>query len=151
MSDTPFAELYCRHNRLPIERYEKTLLKRALYPHARWIYHVLRLVRPDHYAADLDLVRNVGSLYRFREFSNDVQQFLHHPANRGMLRRTFNVRISTKQLRRIVRDVMHPEDGKDPKALKADEDQTAAPFAKPRRDDDAPASVNAAAEAVNRQ
>src|SRR5690606_41686513 len=103
MSDTPFAELYCRHNRLPIERYEKTLLKRALYPHARWIYHLLRLVRPDHVAADLDLVRNEGSLYRIREFSNDVHQFQHHPANREMLRRTSHVRTTTKSLRCMVR------------------------------------------------
>lgn len=47
---------------------------------------------------------------------------MHHPANRGMLRRTFNVRISTKQLRRLVRSTLHPN-------MNGPQDEgTAAPF-----------------------
>ncbi len=124
MSGTSFAELYCQRNNLEPERYEKVLLAQSLYPHARWFYHVVKLMRPDHFAADLDLVRNVGTLHRFRDFTHDVQQFLHHPANCGVLRRTFNVRISTKRLRRLVRSTLRPGSGES----KPEQDQTAAPF-----------------------
>lgn len=107
MSEKSFEARFCRERGLSPDRYEQTVLKHALYPHARWLYGLIRLVSPDHFVADLDLVRNVAKLTRLRDFNTEVQEFVHHPANTGAARRTFNLRVSTKRLRRLVKAALH--------------------------------------------
>lgn len=122
MTEKTFAELYCEKHGLIPEDYEKVVLRRALYPHARLLAPFLRMIWPDHFAADLDFVRSVARLRRFREYFNEAEEFAHHPANRGFSRLTVNLRISSRTLRRMVRSTLHPESEVDV------EDQTAAPF-----------------------
>lgn len=100
------------------------VFKRALYPHARWFYALVCLVSPDHFVADIDLVRNVAKLTRLRDFNTEVREFIHHPANTGASRRTFNLRISTKRLRRLVKTTLHGDS-----KLTAEEVQSLPPFA----------------------
>ncbi len=123
MSEKSFEARFCREHGLSPDRYEKTVFKRALYPHARWLYALIRLVSPDHFVADLDLVRNVAKLTRLRDFNTEVQEFVHHPANTGAARRTFNLRVSTKRLRRLVKAALHGDS-----KLTAEEIQSLPPF-----------------------
>ncbi len=125
MTEKTFAELYCETQGIAPERYTDVVLSRCLYPHARLVAPLVRFLWPNYFAADLDFVRSVGRLRRFREFSYEVEEFAHHPANRGFWRLSANVRVSSRALRRMVRNTLHPE-----MASSADgEDQTTAPFA----------------------
>lgn len=125
MTEKTFAELYCEKHGLRAEDYETVVLRRALYPHARLLAPFLRLMRPEYFAADLDFVRSVARLRRFREFFYESEEFAHHPANRGFSRLTVNLRISSRTLRRMVRATLHPE-------LEPDaDDHTAVPFGGP--------------------
>ncbi len=109
MTEKTFAELYCEQNGLKPEKYEAVVLRRSLYPHARLIAPLIRWIWADHFVADIDFVRNVARLRRFREFAFESEEFAHHPANRGFLRLTVNLRISSRTFRRLVRATLHPE------------------------------------------
>ncbi len=109
MTEKTFAELYCEQNGLKPEEYEAVVLNRSLYPHARLLAPFVRMLWADHFAADIDFVRNVARLRRFREFAFESEEFAHHPANRGFWRLTVNLRISSRTLRRLVRATLHPE------------------------------------------
>jgi hypothetical protein len=109
MNDKNFAALFCANHGLAPEAYERAMFQRCLYPHARFLAPLVRLLWPAHFTADLDFVRSVGRLRRFREFSYEAEEFAHHPANRGFWRQTANVRISSRALRRVVRATLHPE------------------------------------------
>lgn len=125
MTDKTFAELYCEKHGLKPEQYDSVVLARALYPHARLLAPLVSFIRPEYFAADIDFVRSVARLRRFREFFYEAEEFAHHPANRGFMRLTANLRISSRTLRRMVRATLHPE-------AEADvEDQTAVPFGGP--------------------
>ncbi|MFH1497481.1 MAG: hypothetical protein ABII82_06610 [Verrucomicrobiota bacterium] len=123
MSEKNFQARYCREHDLPPELYEKVVLRQSLYPHARWLAPLIRLLNPDHFAADLDFVRNVATLTRLRDYNVEVQEFVHHPANDGPLRRTFNLRVSTKRLRRLVKATLHGD-----AKLTEDENHSLPPF-----------------------
>jgi hypothetical protein len=122
MTEKTFSELYCEKHGLKPEEYDAVVLQRALYPHARLLAPLLRFMGDDYFAADLDFVRSVARLRRFREFFYEAEEFAHHPSNRGFWRLTANLRISSRSLRRMVRATLHPE-------LAADaDDHTAVPF-----------------------
>jgi hypothetical protein len=124
MTDKTFAELYCEKHGIDPEKYERVVLVRSLYPHARLLEPLLRLIWAEHFVADLDFVRGVGRLRRFREFFYEAEEFAHHPANRGFWRLNANVRVSSRALRRMVRATLHPEI----EVHGEEDDHTAVPF-----------------------
>jgi hypothetical protein len=84
-------------------------MRRALYPHARLVAPIIAFLWPEHFDADLDFVRSVARLRRYREFFFESEEFAHHPANRGFWRLAAHIRISSRRLRRIVRATLHQE------------------------------------------
>ncbi len=109
MTEKTFAELYCEKHGLRAENYEHAVMNRSLYFHARLLAPLVSFLWPQHFAADLDFVRSVARLRRYREFFFESEEFAHHPANRGFWRLTAHVRISSRKLRRIVRSTLHQE------------------------------------------
>jgi hypothetical protein len=109
MTENTFAALYCDKHGIKPEEYDAVVLKRSLYPHARLLAPLLRALWPEYFTADLDFVRSVGRLRRFREFNYEAEEFAHHPANRGFWRLNVNMRVSSRALRRMVRVTLHPE------------------------------------------
>jgi hypothetical protein len=109
MTEKTFSELFCERRGLPAERYAPEVLACCLYPHARKLAKALLSVWPDFFVADLDFVRAVGRLRRFRDFSSEAEEFAHHPANRGFWRRYGRVRVSSRLLRHLLRAELHPE------------------------------------------
>jgi len=103
MSPFRFEERYCEQHNLTLEEYPRHLRNRAFYPHARFIAPILTLFNGDYLAADNDFIQDVGQLTRFNEFFSSSFEYIHHPANRGFLRRYCRIRISTERMRRIVR------------------------------------------------
>jgi hypothetical protein len=124
MTEKTFAELYCEQHGVEKADYDRVVLNQSLYPHARLLAPLIRFFWSDYFAADLDFVRSVGRLRRFREFFYEAEEFAHHPANRGFWRLTANVRVSSRALRRMVRSTLHSESEPTGEA----EDQTAVPF-----------------------
>lgn len=109
MSSRTFAELYCERHALRPEQYADAVLRRSLYPHARLFAPVIRALSPDYFTADRDLVVGAGGLRRMRDFTVEVQDFVHHPANQGDMRKLLRLRVSTQRLARLVRETLHPD------------------------------------------
>lgn len=130
-SESSFGALYCASRKIGAEKYETSVLAETLYPHARLLTPVLRFVWPRHFTADYDFVQSVARLERFRDFFNEAEDFSHHPDNVGFSRVTLNLRVSSRRMRRLVREVLHPELIGSDKAL----DSSIAPFnAGPEKD-----------------
>lgn len=123
MPTPTFSELYCSRHKISSDRFDSVVLARSLYPHARLVAPVILMLWPRHFAADLDLIRGVGQLRRMRDFSLETLDYSHHPGNQGGLRRAFKLRVSTKRLRRIVAETLHPSGSSRP-----DPDGTDVPF-----------------------
>jgi hypothetical protein len=95
-----FRELYCEHQRLPPEKFERTLVWRCLHWQARPFYWLLSLNR-DFFSADFDFVRGVGELRSRRQFRDEAAEFHYHPNNRGLLRTFFRLRVSSHRLQAV--------------------------------------------------
>ncbi len=135
MIDNTFASLYCAQRKIEQGDYAKAVMSETLYPHAKVVAPLVRLLWPRHFAADHDFIEAVGKLRRFREVFNEAEDFAHHPDNVGFSRDTLNLRISSRRMRRLVREVLHPELS----GLDKAQDQSVAPF-KAEPEQDAPAS-----------
>lgn len=103
MKPAHFAEHYCDLHKLTLDEFPRHLRKHALYPHARFIVPILTLFNGDYLAADNDFIQDVGQLTRYNDFFGSSFEYIHHPANRGFLRRVLRLRISTERMRRIIR------------------------------------------------
>lgn len=101
---TTFSEAFCRRHNLPPERYVRAVLTRSMYPHARLVAPIIRLLSTDHFTADIDLVRGVGRIRSPRDFQTELADFAHHPANEGFLRETLRLRVSAKRLQDLVKN-----------------------------------------------
>lgn len=102
-----FLELYCEQHEIEPSEYERHVLRRILYPHAKPFAPILRLLWPQHFAADLELVRSVASVRRVRDLTAESDTHSYHPANVGALRLFFRLRASTTRLHRLVRATLH--------------------------------------------
>lgn len=109
MHDKTFADLYCEQRCLTREQFVADVFRRTLYAHARLLAPILRVLRPQHFAADYEFINGVGLLRRFRDYALEAEEFAHHPDNRGILRVTLNLRISSRRMRRLLRTTLHPE------------------------------------------
>jgi hypothetical protein len=125
MRDQSFAELYCVQNKIEPARYEREVLFRSLYPHGRLVSWLVMLIKPEFFAADFDFVRSVGALRRYRDFEYEAKEYAHHPGNRGFWRERCYMRVSTRAMRRMVRETLHPSLLPDA----TEKDSSAAPFA----------------------
>jgi len=114
-----FSELYCEQNQIGPEAYQASVLKRALYPHARLLAPVIRVLWSDHFAADIDLVRSVAAVRRVRDVHAETDTFSYHPANVGTLRTFFRLRSSSTRLHHIVRETLHAGRPEETDALKS--------------------------------
>lgn len=67
------------------------------------------LFKRYHFAADYDFINNIGQLTRYRDFDVYMQGFSRHPQNCGFLRRGLRLRVSSRRLRLIIRDLIIKE------------------------------------------
>lgn len=106
MKSPCFADHYCALHSIRQDEFNLHLLKQALYPHARLVRPFLEFMRPNYFAADNDFVCDVALLTRYNELYDSCIEFVHHPENRGLMRRMFRIRISTDRMRHIVRGTL---------------------------------------------
>lgn len=127
MSDPTFAECFCAKYNLSRDQYARAVLRRALYRRAYLIRWLFPLIERNYYAADFDLIYSVEGLRRLRDFNTESKRFSAHPANRGWLRRTFCLRVSTSRLKRIIRETL-PAREKRAECRECEDNGSAVPF-----------------------
>lgn len=108
MKRRTFAELYCEREGLAAAAWPAVLLARTLYPHARPVAGLLRLVNRRHFLADYEFVEDVGHMRSLADFTQAMGSFLEHPDNEGLLRRQLRIRVSARRMLAVVRGVFEP-------------------------------------------
>jgi len=106
MSSPKFADCFCAKNNIPREDYARAVFNRALYRRTHLVKWLLPLLHTNYFTADYDMIYAVESLSRRRDFTMEAHRFNEHPANRGWLRRTLCLRISTARLKDIIRETL---------------------------------------------
>jgi len=102
-----FAERYCARHGLEPTAFVNTVLRAALYPHAR----VLRWLLPwSSLAVDRAFVDGVGRVRCAEDFHNEVRDFVEDPAGHTWLRDVLHLRVSARRLRRLVRETFEAEE-----------------------------------------
>ncbi len=101
-SHESFAEKYCRHFSVPPERFADDLLRRTLYPHARWLRFLLS---EELLAADRAFVSSVGRLSSRRDFTGEAAEFQRDPRNARFARYRARFRISVRRMRGLFETV----------------------------------------------
>ena len=101
-----FAELFCRQHQLPPQRYQEAMLRSCLSRRAGILRPLLTLLSRRYFAPDYELILRVGLLMSPDALSDEIDDFLRHPANRGFLRSVLRLRLSTRQLRRLFNQLM---------------------------------------------
>jgi hypothetical protein len=108
MSQPNFAEVFCARYAMEPAAFERSVLRRVLYPHARLLAPLCRFFNPDFFAADLDFIHAVSGVCQGHHFSVDAMDFSDHPANQGFWRRTLRVRVSVRRLFILIQQTLPP-------------------------------------------
>lgn len=124
MKEKTFAELYCEQHKISLDEFTRSVLRKTLYPQARFLAPILTFLSKRHFAADVEFAISVGGLRRYREYTIESEGYAHHPENLGFLRATLNLRVSSRLMRRLVRKTLHT----DPSVTEGESVHSAVPF-----------------------
>lgn len=112
-NDLPFARRYCEQRGIGLNEYSASLLRQALYPHARAVIRYVRLLSPGFFRVDHDLIHDLAGLRSGADYDRALAEFRGHPANRkNALRSLLLLRVGTRRLSKVVRRVMADRTGK---------------------------------------
>ena len=93
-----FAQRFCHQFGVNPEHFSREVLRRTLYPHARWAC----LLGSEHLLAlDRSFVENVGQLTRRRDFIGEAAEFQNDPRNRKFWRRRARFRVSIGRMQSL--------------------------------------------------
>lgn len=101
-----FAELFCAHYQIPLERFAGALLRRGLHRRAWILLPLLPLLKSQYLVPDYEFIRDIGQLRSLRELPDAIADFRSHPANLRFARRRLYLRMSTRRVSRLVRHIM---------------------------------------------
>lgn len=104
-----FAELFCERHRVRPDDFVHVVFRRCLHRRTWVCVPLLRLLRRDYFAADYELIRDVGRLTHARGLGNDLADYYSHPGNIGFLRRRLKLRLSIGRVTRLVHSVLASE------------------------------------------
>jgi hypothetical protein len=96
-----FAERYCNAHGLGCKEFTESVLLRSLYPQARILRPVLRLL-PGYFKPDRDFIASVGELRSMRDYDREVFAYVNDPGNLGFLRRALKLRVSAARLNSVL-------------------------------------------------
>ena len=66
---------------------------------------IVRVLKRDYFAADHDLIRDIGRLTRPGALTDDLADFYSHPGNIGFARRRLKLRLSVRRVTKLVHRV----------------------------------------------
>jgi len=98
-----FAETFCAKRQLPLADYPRAMFRATLHLPAAVFYRLIVALAPDFFAADHDLIANVGQLTRANDLALDLEEYRDHPGNQSRLRRFFLLCVSTERVGQLVR------------------------------------------------
>jgi len=94
--------LFCERFDCPPSEYEERAFRKCLYPHARLLAFLIRIISPNFFAEDFKFVRYLGESTSLRDVSADRMNF--HDANRSnpkFLRTALRIRVSGRKATRL--------------------------------------------------
>jgi hypothetical protein len=103
-----FAELFCQRYHIPPQRYAPAMFRRCLHRRAWLLLPLARLLPGRFFAADYELIHEVGRLTRASGVSDELALYYRQPGNRGFLRRRLRLRISGARVSRLVHRLFKP-------------------------------------------
>ena len=98
MNAKPFREAVCEQLGVPPKAYEEEVLWRCLFPSARPLARLLRLLNSHFFDDDLELIRSVADCAALRELRAELSDYRYHKRIRGFLRSILHVRVSGQRL-----------------------------------------------------
>jgi hypothetical protein len=121
-----FSELFCERYRVHPDHFADAVFWRCLHRRALLPAPFIRLLTPEYFAADYDLIRDLGRLTRANGLNDDLADFYSHPRNVSFARRRLKVRLSVRLVTKLVNRVFAtPTAPSGPRTPVAD---TGAPF-----------------------
>lgn len=125
MNENSFGARFCEQRKIDPKDFDAAVLRETMYFHSRLLAPLIQSIWPRHFVADYDFIHGVSQVRRFREFFTEAEDYAHHPENQGFLRVSLNLRISSRRMRRLVREVLHPNMAA---SDHAEDDHSAVPF-----------------------
>ena len=98
-----FAELYCAQHGLPPNAYAAAAFRDTLHLPARLLLPLIHALDADFFAADHDLISNLGQLTATADIGLDFEEYRYHPENQSRLRHFLLLSVSGERARRLVR------------------------------------------------
>ena len=101
-----FKAAFCERFHCPPDRYESAAFWRGVVRHALPVALVIQWLKPDFFAEDMELIREVGEMTSPGLFKSEVNYFYgRNLRHKSWLRRTFRIRVSGGRMLRIRRQV----------------------------------------------
>lgn len=94
-----FYESFCAVHGIDHGDFERAMLSRCLYPHARLLRPFIEAVSPGYFNSDVDFLRGVGVLRHRREFAYEADDFMAGQSRSPFLRRVLRLRVSVDRVR----------------------------------------------------
>lgn len=113
MSDTPaqdtnqpidFRTAYCEWTGCPVDQFEKRVLAQTLFFQARVLRFIARPFRPHSFHAELVLIKQAGDKQELSDVELDIDFYQHKYVVGKLLRESFNLRVSGRQLLKLARN-----------------------------------------------
>lgn len=102
-----FKTAFCTRFEYPQENFEKRVFWNAMHPEARPMALLIRWLRPNFFASDLDCIRSIATAESRQEVRAIIASLQYDPTfNRGFIRGFLRVRISGRRLSRIAARVL---------------------------------------------
>src|SRR5262245_32897651 len=99
-----FKIRFCERFKCSPAEYEQRAFRKLLYPHAKLIASLIRLVSPGFFAEDFKFIRFLGDASGFRDASVDVLNFGDvNLGNPKLLRTGLKLRISGRKATRLAK------------------------------------------------
>ena len=100
-----FSELFCERYRVHPDRFASAVFWRCLHRRAWLVAPLVRAVSAEYFAADYDLIRDIGRLTQPERLADDLADFYSHPRNIGFARRRLKLRLSIRRVTRLVNHI----------------------------------------------
>ncbi len=101
-----FQELYCAKHGCSPEQFHRRVFRHCLYPHARPIAPLIRLLNYDFFAADRTLLLSVAEAVSMKRVREEVRDYFWDSNNRGWMREALRIRMSGQRLKDLARQYL---------------------------------------------
>lgn len=99
-------EAFCEKYDCPESQFVDQAFNRCLPFHAHLLRPFCFVTNPGHFDADIDLLQGVASATTMNRVREEITDYFTHYKNRGWLRQRAHVRISTRKLKLLARELL---------------------------------------------